>query len=190
MGREFLKLMNSMVRLADEIDRQERKNQRQKLSEAKRSLREEKKRKSIISKSRKELAKLRGYIFENKDIKIKYQNEKRISGDLKDYIYYQFFALPGEQKEDLPQEQLNEIIIDDYETKAEWRANDIPKIAKNLSAIEYEEEAKDGNDTENGGCLQEIWDFIIGVYKFFCFILLFLAICIFLIIILAAISGG
>lgn len=84
-------------------------------------------------KQRKAQAKARGYVFENKLREISpgmYTRElgkdfDRTNAILKDYIFYQFFALDDEL-DDLTDEQLDEIIYDKKNTVVEWRADNIP----------------------------------------------------------------
>lgn len=74
-------------------------------------------------KERKARAKDRGYYFE-KDEKTKKDDERRLQGDLRDYVFWQYFSFPYETKyEDEATQQFlkDEVFCKKKNWKAEWR---------------------------------------------------------------------
>ena len=73
------------------------------------------------AKERKEKAKKKGYKIST------LEDANRINGYIRDYVFYQFFALKDELKE-LTDEQLKDITPAKKKFQAEWRVNNLPKI--------------------------------------------------------------
>lgn len=76
-----------------------------------------------LKKIRRELAKYRGYIFEN-DTESKKNNDLRLEGLLRDYAFYQFFSLYCDETNsytNFNEEKEMEKIRLDENWKAEWR---------------------------------------------------------------------
>lgn len=91
------------------------------LSDYERELREKERYEKELAKERKERARKKGYKIST------LEDTNRINGYLKDYVFYQFFALKYELN-DLTEEQLKEITPKKRKFQAEWRVNNLPKI--------------------------------------------------------------
>ena len=113
--RHVIRFLNAVAR---DIERAEKER-----------VREEKRRQKIIQKKqnaliqmRKNKAKQSGYCFES-DVISKQNNNLRIEGMLKDYIFWQYFAIDydmADLSEEL-KEKIKEITCEGTNWKAEWR---------------------------------------------------------------------
>jgi len=123
-----MKALRATGRLINELAREEERSLRAQQRELKEKIRAEKqalklqeKLERLQERARKEKAEYCGYIFE-KDEKSKRSNKSRMQGYLKDYVFWQFFALEDDIKEATPdiQEYVKQIDLG-YSGKAEWR---------------------------------------------------------------------
>lgn len=120
--------LRAAARLAREFEREERRaikaqerELKEKIKAERQAQRFQEKLEKLKEKVRKEKAEYYKYIFE-KDEKSKRQNKSRMQGYLKDYAFWQFFALEDDIKEANAeiQQYVKEIELGQF-GKAEWR---------------------------------------------------------------------
>ena len=120
--RAILRLVNAGARLANAAAKEIERSERAKIKAERDLLKNKEKTKKSLAKLRKMLAKHRGYIFDN-DSKSKRDNSLRENALLKDYAFWQFFALSYDESDsngvlDEDKERDN---FNDSGWKAEWR---------------------------------------------------------------------
>ena len=116
MGRRG-NILSTLNKMAIEAERTERSKQR-----------EEARRQRAIQQYKKELAKKRKENAKQKGYKLStLEDTNRMNGFLRDYVFYQFFALENEF-EDLTDKQIIEITPTKKKFQAEYKANNLPKM--------------------------------------------------------------
>jgi hypothetical protein len=118
--RDIIRLMNAGAKLANAVAKDIERSEKAKIKAEHNSFKKREKIKKSLSKLRKMLAQHRGYIFDKDS---KRDNSLREDGLLKDYAFWQFFALTydktnsnGEIDENKEKEN-----FEDAGWKAEWR---------------------------------------------------------------------